>query len=86
MLQEPQIALLHLRELDGTVKTQQPLDSATILYHIEASGENMDENGSLQQLLSSFADIFEEPTHLPPYRDGFNHKIPLETGAIQSTR
>ncbi|XP_013594359.1 PREDICTED: uncharacterized protein LOC106302390 [Brassica oleracea var. oleracea] len=78
MLQEPQISLLHLRELDNT---QRSLDSETILYHIEASGENRDDSGSLQQLLSSFADIFEEPTTLPPYREGFNHKIPLEAGA-----
>ncbi|XP_048596340.1 uncharacterized protein LOC106362703 [Brassica napus] len=81
MLQEPQLALLHIRELDSTLETHQTLDPATLLYHIEASGANTDDNEPLQQLLASFADIFEEPTSLPPYREGFNHKIPLEAGA-----
>lgn len=76
VLQEPQIALLRLQELDGT---QKPLDHASMLYHVEASGEK-DDSGALQKLLSSFSDIFEEPSSLPPYREGFNHKIPLEAG------
>lgn len=80
MLQDPQIALLHLREPDDTLETKQPLDPETILYHIAASGENMDGSGSLQQLLDSYADIFEEPSDLLHYMEGFNHKISLEAG------
>ena len=81
ILQEPQIALLHLREVDDTDETQQPLDPKTILHHIEASGTERDNTGSLDQLLESYKDIFDEPSTLPPYREGFNHKIPLESGA-----
>lgn len=81
ILQEPQIALLHLREVDDTDETQQPLDPETILYHIEASGAERDNTGSLDQLLESYTDVFDEPSTLPPYREGFNHKIPLESGA-----
>lgn len=40
----------------------------------------MSNDPSLQHLLVSFADLFEEPSDLPPFRDGFDHKIPLETG------
>lgn len=73
--------MLHLREVDDTDETQQPLDPETILYNIEASGEERDNTGSLDQLLESYKDIFDEPSTLPPYREGFNHKIPLESGA-----
>lgn len=82
LLQEPQIALLHFREVvDTTEEAQPPLIPETILYHIEASGAELDETGSLERLLGSYQDIFEEPSALPPYREGFNHKIPLESGA-----
>lgn len=27
-----------------------------------------------------YADIFREPTQLPPFREGFDHKIPLKEG------
>nr|KYP35812.1 Retrovirus-related Pol polyprotein from transposon 17.6 [Cajanus cajan] len=33
------------------------------------------------QLLKEFDDIFEEPTQLPPFRPGHDHKIPLVQGA-----
>ena len=35
----------------------------------------------LQSLLSSYSDLFEEPTSLPPFREGFDHTIPLKAGA-----
>ena len=80
MLHEPQLALLHLQEVDNT-ESSQGLNPETILYHIEASGTEPDTSGSLQILLDSYSDIFDEPTELPPFRKGFNHKIPLESGA-----
>lgn len=49
MLHEPQLALLHLQELDSTNVAQQSLDPASIFYHIEARGIEIDESGSLQQ-------------------------------------
>ena len=81
ILQEPQLALLHLREVDNTILPQQPLTPEDIFYHIEASDPKLDMNGALTQLLGSYTDIFEEPSSLPPFREGFNHKIPLESGA-----
>ncbi|XP_048599755.1 uncharacterized protein LOC125579896 [Brassica napus] len=71
LLQQPQLALLHLREINDTTSPQQPLNPETIFYHIEASNPQLDENGSLQRILDSYSDIFDEPSSLPPFRDGF---------------
>ncbi|MCH87769.1 putative retroelement pol polyprotein, partial [Trifolium medium] len=35
---------------------------------------------NFEQLLDQYADIFAEPTALPPSRPGFDHKIPLKDG------
>lgn len=35
----------------------------------------------IQDLIVEFADIFEDPKHLPPPRPGFDHKIPLKGSA-----
>ncbi|XP_056860229.1 uncharacterized protein LOC130508648 [Raphanus sativus] len=80
LLQEPQLALLHLRENRET-ESPQGLNPEAILYHIEASNTELDTSGSLQRLIESYSDIFDDPTELPPFRQGFNHKIPLESGA-----
>ncbi|XP_056850923.1 uncharacterized protein LOC108825184 [Raphanus sativus] len=80
MLQDPQLALLHLREIDETTE-QEPLEPETIFCHIEASETENDNSGSLERLLDSYTDVFDEPSTLPPYRAGFNHKIPLEAGS-----
>lgn len=80
-MHEPQLALLHLREVDNTILTQQPLTHEAILYHIEASDPQLDVNRSLTKLLGSYTDIFDEPSSFPPFREDINHKIPLETGA-----
>jgi hypothetical protein len=34
----------------------------------------------IENLIVAYADIFEEPTALPPPRHGFDHKIPLKEG------
>ena len=81
ILQQPQIALLHLREIDNTISPQQPLNPEAIFYHIEASDPRLDENGSLERIIDSYTDIFDEPSSLHLFIDGFNHKIPLEAGA-----
>lgn len=64
MLHEPQLAFLHLQEVDNT-ESSQGLSPETIIYHIEASGAEPDTSGSLQLLLDSYSDIFDEPTELP---------------------
>lgn len=70
MLQQPQIAPLHLQENDVTSESQQSLKPETILYHIEVSDTKIDTSGSLQHLLDTYSDVFEEPTNLPPFRQG----------------
>jgi len=35
---------------------------------------------AIKQLQEESADIFEEPTELPPFRDNHNHKIPIKEG------
>lgn len=64
MLHNPDIALLHLRDLNDSVLPQQPLTLDTILYHIEASKPGADDDGALQRLLDSYSDIFSEPSSL----------------------
>lgn len=81
MLHEPDMALLHIRDLNNPVLPQQPLTPDTIFYHIDVSNPETDDDGALQRLLESYSDIFSEPSSLPPYREGFNHKIPLEAGS-----
>lgn len=44
-------------------------------------GDNTKIPPAIQQLLTEFADIFVEPTKLPPFRENHNHKIPLLEGA-----
>ncbi|XP_010491426.2 PREDICTED: uncharacterized protein LOC104769009 [Camelina sativa] len=38
-------------------------------------------NAAVLELKESFADIFAEPTELPPFRENHNHKIVLKEGA-----
>lgn len=52
-----------------------------MLSHISASGSDRTDDPALQSLLSTFTDVFEEPSGLPLFREGFDHRIPLETGA-----
>lgn len=68
----PQIALLHIKE--GTDSYNLPIQSS--LLHLSASGRNMSTNPDMQSLLLFYADLFDTPTALPPFRTGFNHKIP----------
>lgn len=35
---------------------------------------------AIVSLMDSYADLFLEPTSLPPHRPGFNHRIPLKEG------
>ncbi|CAM8925392.1 unnamed protein product [Rhodiola kirilowii] len=80
MLQGPQIALLQVREFS---ETNTPLleTSPLILSHIAVTGADMGKDIALQQLLSSYSDLFEELLTLPPFREGFNHQIPVVEGA-----
>lgn len=49
--------------------------------HITARGTNTEVNVEVQELLSLFIDLLEEPTNLPPFMSGFDHKIPLQLDA-----
>ncbi|XP_058740833.1 uncharacterized protein LOC131613154 [Vicia villosa] len=49
--------------------------------HVMSSSEiNSDIPPPIIDLLNTYAEIFEEPSHLPPTRPGFDHKIPLKEG------
>lgn len=80
MFQQPQIALLQVQEVDES-EDHTPLEPEALLSHISTSGADRTDDPTLQSLLSTFADVFEEPNGLPPFREGFDHRIPLEVGA-----
>lgn len=79
MLQQPQIAVIQLREV--TADNSQSLQPSSLLSHLSAAQSDMENDPRLQALLSDFSTLFEEPVELPPFRDGFDHRIPLESGA-----
>lgn len=81
MLQEPQIAMLQVREVAEPRSSLPPLLPEMLFCHIEAPQSARSNDPQLQQLLESFADIFAEPTDLPPFREGIDHQIPLQTGS-----
>lgn len=81
MLQEPQIALIQLREIDDNQEDTQSFTSDILFSHISASGTANADDHALQQLLHAFDDIFQEPKSLPPFRKGFDHQIPLLAGS-----
>lgn len=47
-------------------------------HGMRASGINSDILSLIVDLLTTYVDIFEEPSHLPHTRAGFNHKITLK--------
>lgn len=81
LLKGPQIAMLQVREVNEAVLDSQPITPEGMFSHISASGTERVHDADIQPLLESYADLFAEPTELPPFRDGFDHQIPLESGA-----
>ncbi|CAN7067397.1 unnamed protein product [Brassica rapa subsp. trilocularis] len=79
MLQQPQIAVLQIREV--TNDSSPSLNPACLLSHLAAPHSEMESDPNLQALLNDFSNLFEEPADLPPFRDGFDHHIPLESNA-----
>uniref|UniRef100_A0A1J3IVR9 Transposon Ty3-I Gag-Pol polyprotein n=2 Tax=Noccaea caerulescens TaxID=107243 RepID=A0A1J3IVR9_NOCCA len=78
MLQEPQIALLQVHEITDSNSILEP---EALLSHISTSESALSDDPHLKSLLEDFNDLFEEPEGLPPFREGFDHTIPLEVGA-----
>ncbi|KAL8151213.1 hypothetical protein V2J09_021021 [Rumex salicifolius] len=76
LVQGPQIALLYVQEV---LPDSPPLEPTALLSHIATSGADLSTDPALQRLLSDFSDLFAEPTGLPPFRQGFNHKIPVDS-------
>lgn len=77
IIKGPHVALLSVSEAlnsDSSTKTSS-------LLHPSTNGDDMGSNPVLQELLSSFTDLFTPPSTLPPFRDGFNHKIHLLAGS-----
>lgn len=79
MMKEPQVAILQVREV--TEWDDSTLEPCGLLSHISAAGEDMSGDPALENLLLEFSTLFEEPTELPPFRAGFDHRIPVEAGA-----
>lgn len=81
MLQEPQIALIQVREVATEYPEEDNFTPESLFSHISATATANAEDPALLYLLESFSDIFQEPTSLPPFREGFNHQIPLLAGS-----
>lgn len=82
MTGNPQIALLQVHQIQ---LDQNDCHSGTLdptLFNISVSSTASQENPQLQQLLTTFSDLFENPTTLPPFREGFDHKIPIIDGSL----
>lgn len=76
---QPQIAMLQVCEM---TRNHEPLlEPGSLLSHISTGSDTMHADAALQELLSDFSVVFEEPTELPPFCDGHDHHIPLESGA-----
>ncbi|XP_010507136.1 PREDICTED: uncharacterized protein LOC104783713 [Camelina sativa] len=60
---------------------QVPEESEVMLCSVEMQTGKEEEHPKFAELIEGFADIFEEPTALPPFRANHNHKIPLMEGS-----
>lgn len=79
LLQDPQVALLHLWEVNDT---SHDTTIETGSFHYISMGDTAQlNNKDLQDLLTDYSDLFDMPTTLPPFRKRFDHQIPLITGA-----
>ncbi|KAL1224617.1 putative mitochondrial protein [Cardamine amara subsp. amara] len=56
-------------------------ESHVKLCAIEAEEDSEKNSPELEQMMVRYEDIFAEPTSLPPFRNGHNHKIPLKEGS-----
>lgn len=74
IVREVQLALLCISEGPGDL-----LHSSFL--HISPTGPDMNHDPALLNLLHSYQDLFTQPTTLPPFRTGFDHKIPLLQGS-----
>lgn len=73
--QEPQVAFLQLCDSELSAEPE------AMLSHINVDNSTSSNDDALQLLLGSYEDLFAEPTELPPFRQGFDHQIPVEVGA-----
>jgi len=86
----PKFQSIELKQLSALVQNGQPVEDYLIysLQFMEVEGGSKGLNpqfqgataASLQSLLASYQDVFQEPTGLPPQRD-HDHQIPLKTGS-----
>ncbi|XP_010495514.1 PREDICTED: uncharacterized protein LOC104774108 [Camelina sativa] len=51
------------------------------LYALELSRRTNEDNAAILQLKTEYADIFAEPTELPPFRKNHDHQIVLQSGS-----
>lgn len=55
--------------------------SQASLCNIQAAADSGEVSSEITNLLQQFDDLFQVPVQLPPFRKGFNHRIPLVEGA-----
>lgn len=71
--EEVQIAMICVHEVEEPTSAE--------LCSVEMVKEAVEICPAVSELLTEFADIFEEPKSLPPFREHHNHKIPLIEGS-----
>lgn len=65
-----ELSLLQLTAIEG----QDSLSQVQLKPLVEASQKSLE----LQQVLEMYGDVFLDSMQLPPFREGFDHKIPLK--------
>lgn len=50
--------------------------------HLPENSPAQETPEALHQLLQEFSEVFTDPTSLPPFRDGFDHQIPLKVRRV----
>lgn len=70
---QPQLSMIYAYEAEVEERAE--------LCMLEMGSGEKTVQPAIKQLLTEFADIFLEPTKLPPFRENHNHQIPLLEGA-----
>ncbi|KAL8128454.1 hypothetical protein V2J09_017609 [Rumex salicifolius] len=76
LVQEPQVLFLQVREITD-IADSADFEPAALFSHISATAVSAPPD--LQRLLDRYDDLFAAPSELPPFRAGFDHRIPLQS-------
>lgn len=70
---EPQLSMIYACEATEEKEME--------LCAVEVTKDQSNMEPAIRKLLAEYADIFREPTQLPPFREHHNHRISLQEGA-----